>query len=84
MPKPADLAAAVTTALGRRVRPGAPRCAVILARSSGRRLRAVSRLIDEGRVRVPVEAVLGLDRAAEALDRSRTFHTRGKLVLRIP
>lgn len=84
VPKPADLAAAVTTALGRRVRPGAPRCAVILARSSGRRLRAVSRLIDEGRVRVPVEAVLGLDRAAEALDRSRTFHTRGKLVLRIP
>ena len=41
-------------------------------------------MIEEHRVVVPVEAVYGLDQAAEALARSRTFHTRGKLVLRVP
>jgi hypothetical protein len=31
-----------------------------------------------------VEQVFDLDKAGEALARSRTLHTRGKLVLRIP
>ncbi len=61
-----------------------PRCRLILARSSGRRLEAISGLIAEGRLRVPVEQVFELEAVGEALDRSRTFHTRGKLVLRVP
>ena len=33
---------------------------------------------------VPVEQVFELEAVGEALDRSRQFHTRGKLVLRVP
>lgn len=84
VPKSADMLAAVGTWVRARFTRSAPRCGLILARSRADRLEAVSRLIEEGRVRVPVEAVLELDQVAEAFTRSRTFHTRGKLVLRVP
>jgi len=84
VPKRADILAAISTAVRGRITRGAPRCGLILARSRGDRLEAISRLIEAGRVRVPVEAVMGLHQVADALARSRTFHTRGKLVLRVP
>ena len=61
-----------------------PRCRLILARSSSRRLEAISGLIADSRLTVPVERVFALEDVGEALARSRTFHTRGKLVLRVP
>jgi NADPH:quinone reductase len=47
------------------------------------RLEALSRLVDAGKLRPQVEAVLPLDQAAQALTQVATGHTRGKIVLRI-
>jgi NADPH:quinone reductase len=47
------------------------------------RLEALRRLVDAGRLRPQVEAVLPLDRAREALARVAGRHTRGKIVLQI-
>ena len=84
VPKRSDIVAEMLGRLTAPVLPRRPRCRLILARSSGERLEAVSGLIGERRVIVPVEAVYELEQAGEALARSRTFHTRGKLVLRVP
>jgi NADPH:quinone reductase-like Zn-dependent oxidoreductase len=84
VPKRSDIMADALGRLTAPTLPRRPRCRLILARSSGERLEAVSGLIGERRVVVPVEAVYELDQAGEALARSRTFHTRGKLVLRVP
>ena len=84
VPKVGDLAAALLGKLSlARGRP-ARRCVLTLARSRGDRLQAISRLIENGRIRVFVERIFDLDEAGEALTRSRTLHTRGKLVLRVP
>ena len=45
------------------------------------RLEAIARLVDEGKLRVPVEATYPLERAREALERVAGGHTRGKIVL---
>ena len=45
------------------------------------RLEALGRLVDAGRLRPQVEAVLPLDQAREALARVAGRHTRGKIVL---
>jgi NADPH2:quinone reductase len=45
------------------------------------RLEALRRLVDTGRLRPQVEAVLPLDQAREALARVAGRHTRGKIVL---
>jgi NADPH:quinone reductase len=47
------------------------------------RLEALSRLVDSGKLRPQVEAVLPLDQAREALARVAGRHTRGKIVLQI-
>src|SRR5947209_5471179 len=47
------------------------------------RLEALSRLVDAGRLRPQVEAVLPLDHAREALTRVASRHTRGKIALEI-
>jgi NADPH:quinone reductase len=53
------------------------------AQGGRQRLEAVSRLVDAGKLRAQVEAVLPLDRAREALARVASRHTRGKIVLQI-
>ena len=54
------------------------------AASGGRgRLEALSRLVDTGKLRPQVEAVLPLEQAREALARVAGRHTRGKIVLHI-
>jgi NADPH:quinone reductase len=54
------------------------------AASGGReRLEALRRLVDAGKLRPQVEAVLPLAQAREALARVAGRHTRGKIVLRI-
>jgi NADPH2:quinone reductase len=47
------------------------------------RLEALRRLVDAGRLRPQVEAVLPLDQVREALARVAGQHTRGKIVLQI-
>jgi len=53
------------------------------ARITRQRLEALGRLVDAGRLRPQVEAVLPLDQAREALARVASRHTRGKMVLQI-
>lgn len=84
VPKGADIVASIATALPAVLFPRGRRCRLVLVRSDGSDLEAISRLIETGHVRVHVDEVLPLESLAEALDRSRTFHTRGKLVLRVP
>jgi NADPH:quinone reductase-like Zn-dependent oxidoreductase len=43
----------------------------------------IARLIDEGHVRVNIEAVFPLERAREAFEQGLSRHVRGKLVLRV-
>jgi NADPH:quinone reductase len=47
------------------------------------RLEALSRLVDEGKLRPQVREVFPLDQAREALARVASRHARGKIVLRI-
>ena len=47
-------------------------------------LTALGRLIDDGKVRVPVDRTLPLEQAAEAFRLSQTGRTRGKIVLTVP
>jgi NADPH:quinone reductase-like Zn-dependent oxidoreductase len=47
------------------------------------RLEVLSRLVDAGKLRLQVEAVLPLDHAREALTRVASRHTRGKIALEI-
>jgi NADPH:quinone reductase len=53
------------------------------AHATRQRLEALSRLVDTGKLRPQVEAVLPLDQAREALARVAGRHTRGKVVLQI-
>ena len=46
-------------------------------------LEAIGRLVDAGRLRPQVEAVLPFDQVREALERVADRHTRGKIVLQI-
>jgi len=47
------------------------------------RLDAIGRLVDEGRLRPQIEAVLPFEQVREALERVGGRHTRGKVVLQI-
>ena len=53
------------------------------AHGGRQRLEALGRLVDAGKLRPQVEAVLPLEQAREALARVAGRHTRGKIVLRI-
>jgi NADPH:quinone reductase len=53
------------------------------ARVTRQRLEALRRLVDTGRLRPQVQAVLPLDQARQALARVAGRHTRGKIVLQI-
>lgn len=56
---------------------------LLQARPDGQQLRAVSALIDGGRLKVSVARVLPLDRAGEAEELNRRQHVDGKIVLRL-
>jgi NADPH2:quinone reductase len=47
------------------------------------RLEAIGLLVEAGRIRPQVEAVLPFDQVREALERVAGRHTRGKIVLKI-
>jgi NADPH:quinone reductase-like Zn-dependent oxidoreductase len=50
---------------------------------NGAQLEVLARWADEGKLRVPLAAVLPLAEAAQAHEMSRSGHTRGKIVLRV-
>ena len=54
-----------------------------IAQPNGDQLREIGGLIDAGRVRVEVTAVLSLAQAAQAQQQLETGHPRGKVVLRV-
>jgi N-ethylmaleimide reductase len=62
-------------------RPGGHRNARVGVRPVGADLAAIARLIEDGKLRVHLDAVMPMAEAAEALERNRLGHTRGKIVL---
>ncbi|GGS49903.1 NADPH:quinone reductase [Planobispora rosea] len=73
----------VSPELLRRAEERGVRAAPFLVEPDGPALARIARLIDDGHVRVEVEEVFPLDRAAEAHERLARGRTRGKLVLRV-
>jgi NADPH:quinone reductase-like Zn-dependent oxidoreductase len=54
-----------------------------MAKTVPLQLAEMARLIDEGRLKVPVETVLPLSEARKAHELSQTGHARGKIVLKV-
>ena len=61
----------------------AKRFEVVLVRASGSDLEKIGWMMEDGHVKTVVDSVYPLADAAEAHDRSRTFRTRGKLILKV-
>ncbi len=61
----------------------ARRSEVVLVRSDGSDLERLTRWIEDGRIATVIDSVYPLAEAAKAHDRSRTFRTRGKLILKV-
>ncbi len=59
------------------------RASMIGVKPDGQRLADIAKLIDEGKLRPLVQAVLPLEQAKEALALSRNRHVAGKIVLAI-
>jgi NADPH:quinone reductase-like Zn-dependent oxidoreductase len=59
------------------------RAIMIGVKPDGRRLTEIGKVIDDGKLRPVVQAVLPLDRVKEALELSRDRHVAGKIVLAI-
>jgi NADPH:quinone reductase-like Zn-dependent oxidoreductase len=55
----------------------------LISRPDGGLLRQVTELVDSAQLRPVIEEVYPLERVAEALERSRAGHVKGKLVVRI-
>jgi len=64
-----------------RLRPAGGQCRLVAVRSDGEDLAALGALAGAGRVRAVVAKAFPLEAVGEALDASRSFATRGKLVL---
>jgi len=64
-----------------RLRPAGAQCRLVAVRSDGEDLAALDALAGAGRLRAVVAKTFPLEAVAEALDASRSFATRGKLVL---
>jgi len=57
------------------------RATMIGVKPDGRRLAEIAKLIDEGKLRPVVQAVVPLLRVKEALELSRSRHSGGRIVL---
>ncbi len=83
IPGPGTFLAAATSRLRSLVSRRQQRSSVVLVRSRGSELAELARLAEAGELRTHVDRVFPLERAAEAHDASRTFRTRGKLILKV-
>ena len=59
------------------------RATMIGVKPDGQRLADIGKIIDDGKLRTLVQAVLPLEQAKEALELSRSRHVAGKIVLTI-
>jgi NADPH:quinone reductase-like Zn-dependent oxidoreductase len=84
IPRLATLGTVVASRLARALTLGRrPSAHIVLARARGGDLARLAELLADGRLRSVIEAEIPLEEAAEAHRRSRTWHTRGKLILRV-
>jgi NADPH:quinone reductase-like Zn-dependent oxidoreductase len=59
------------------------RALMMHSQPSGALLQTLARLIDEGRIKVPVETICSLNQAQQAHEYSQRHHGRGRIVLQI-
>ncbi len=83
IPGPGTLFAMARSRLISTVFRRARRSEVVLVAARGSDLEAMTELIEAGELRTVVDTVYPLAEAAKAHDRSRTFRTRGKLILKV-
>ncbi len=83
IPGPGTLLGMVRSRLVSSVFRRSRRSEVVLVASRGSDLEAITELIEAGELKTVVETVYPLAEAAKAHDRSRTFRTRGKLILKV-
>ena len=84
IPSAATLARASASALFRLLRGGNARSAhTVLVRADGEDLARIAAWMAEGKVRSVIDSVYPLSEARAAHERSRTWRSRGKLVLRV-
>lgn len=72
---------AVRALAGAPLRRGGPRFAVVMTSGSGQDLARLLRLVDDGRLRVPLDRVLPLEQVAEAHRHAESSGVRGKVAL---
>ncbi len=73
----------ITTSLRRRVTGRGQRSSVILCEASGADLGEMGKLMSDGKLRSEIDQVFPLKDAADAQRKSRSFRTRGKLILAV-
>ena len=84
IPSPATAGQGLAAAARRLLRAGRGRRArVVLCRADGRDLARLAELLEDGRLVSLIDSVYPLPDTAAAHARSRTFRTRGKLVLEV-
>jgi NADPH:quinone reductase-like Zn-dependent oxidoreductase len=74
---------AIAASLRARLLPFGRRCRLVVVRASAKDLEALDALFEAGRLGVTIAASHPLERLPEALAASRSFRTRGKLVIEI-
>ena len=83
IPRPGTLLAMARSRLISALSARARRSEVVLVKSRGVELEAMTALAESGALKTAVDSVYPLAEAAKAHDRSRTFRTRGKLILEV-
>jgi len=55
----------------------------VMVQANGAQLAEIARLVDAGKLKVYLDAVLPLNEVAKAHEMNATGHTRGKIVLQV-
>ena len=83
IPRAGTLLAMARSRLLSKLSPRALRSEVVMVRADGTDLEAITGLAESGALSTVVDSVYPLAEAAKAHQRSRTFRTRGKLILKV-
>ena len=81
IPRQREMMSWASSALRSRLGGRGPRSSVVLVRSDGPHLRQLGQWAEEGKLRTVIDRVLPLQDIAAAHEHSRSFRTRGKLIL---
>ncbi len=60
------------------------RAKVVVVRARGRDLKSINQLVRAGKLKTIIDSEFRLENTADALTKSRTFHSHGKIILNIP